>query len=183
MDQPDQCRLQPDFQPYSPRSVTGTCEAAKIGHSGCQSGQQLPRRARPACHSRTTDCVSCGLTATRCSAAYWGLGDRGFAPFQGGTNVFHIADSLRYDSRQAQHPRRRTGSRPADECADQRFPGRLLRLHQSVGPISSPSGRRHAADFLLGLTGRARFMIRPSRVPPPVAAGNCSAPTSRMTGG
>ena len=25
---------------------------------------------------------------------YWGLGDRGFAPFQGGTNVFTIADSL-----------------------------------------------------------------------------------------
>ena len=25
---------------------------------------------------------------------YWGLGDRGFAPFQGGTNVFHISDSF-----------------------------------------------------------------------------------------
>ena len=28
------------------------------------------------------------------SAVYWCLGDRGFAPFLGGTNVFHIADSL-----------------------------------------------------------------------------------------
>ena len=25
---------------------------------------------------------------------YWSLGDRGFAPFVGGTNVFHISDSL-----------------------------------------------------------------------------------------
>ena len=25
---------------------------------------------------------------------YWSLGDRGFAPFQGGTNVFVISDSF-----------------------------------------------------------------------------------------
>ena len=41
----------------------------------------------------TTDCVSCGLTSTQL-AATGRLGDRGFAPFQGGTNVFSISDSL-----------------------------------------------------------------------------------------
>jgi Carboxypeptidase regulatory-like domain len=38
--------------------------------------------------------VSCGLTATSIGGGYWGLGDRGFAPFQGGTNVFDISDSF-----------------------------------------------------------------------------------------
>ena len=38
--------------------------------------------------------VSCGLVATSIGGGYWGLGDRGFAPFQGGTNVFDISDSF-----------------------------------------------------------------------------------------
>src|SRR6185312_7707043 len=39
-------------------------------------------------------CVSCGLSAVSLNGGYWGLGDRGFAPFQGGTNVFSISDSF-----------------------------------------------------------------------------------------
>ena len=38
--------------------------------------------------------VSCGLTDTLIGGGFWNLGDRGFAPFQGGTNVFYIADSF-----------------------------------------------------------------------------------------
>jgi Carboxypeptidase regulatory-like domain len=38
--------------------------------------------------------VSCGLTSVLVTSGFWSLGDRGFAPFQGGTNVFHIADSF-----------------------------------------------------------------------------------------
>ena len=38
--------------------------------------------------------VSCGLTSTQMDGGYWSLGDRGFSPFQGGTNVFSISDSL-----------------------------------------------------------------------------------------
>jgi len=41
----------------------------------------------------TKDCVSCGLSSTLMNN-YWALGDRGFAPFQGGTNVFAISDSF-----------------------------------------------------------------------------------------
>ena len=37
--------------------------------------------------------MSCGLSATLMNN-YWALGDRGFAPFQGGTNVFSISDSF-----------------------------------------------------------------------------------------
>src|SRR5581483_5121488 len=39
-------------------------------------------------------CVSCGLTSTQLFGGYYSLGDRGFAPFQGGTNVFSVSDSL-----------------------------------------------------------------------------------------
>ena len=37
--------------------------------------------------------MSCGLSSTLMNN-YWALGDRGFAPFQGGTNVFSITDSF-----------------------------------------------------------------------------------------
>ena len=31
---------------------------------------------------------------TQLDGGYWSLGDRGFSPFQGGTNVFSISDSF-----------------------------------------------------------------------------------------
>ena len=55
---------------------SGTCEARKLGIPGANLGG-----------------ISCGLTSTELSG-YWSLGDRGFAPFQGGTNVFSISDSF-----------------------------------------------------------------------------------------
>jgi hypothetical protein len=56
---------------------TGTCIGNTLGIPGANLGG-----------------VSCGLTATSIGGGYWGLGDRGFAPFQGGTNVFDISDSF-----------------------------------------------------------------------------------------
>ncbi len=38
--------------------------------------------------------ISCGLTSTQMEGGYWSLGDRGYSPFQGGTNVFSASDSL-----------------------------------------------------------------------------------------
>ena len=38
--------------------------------------------------------ISCGLVSTSVGGGWWSLGDRGFSPFQGGTNVFHLADSF-----------------------------------------------------------------------------------------
>ena len=55
---------------------SGTCEAQKLGISGANLGG-----------------ISCGLTSTEVTG-YWSLGDRGYAPFQGGTNVFSISDSF-----------------------------------------------------------------------------------------
>src|SRR5579863_5142981 len=37
---------------------------------------------------------SCGLTSVSLSSPYWSLGDRGYTPFVGGTNVWTFADSL-----------------------------------------------------------------------------------------
>jgi hypothetical protein len=75
---------------------SGTCYAASIGiqganlGSGCNSITGYP----PSLNQSTKDCMSCGMTSVLMGNGYWSLGDRGFAPFQGGTNVFSIADSF-----------------------------------------------------------------------------------------
>jgi hypothetical protein len=55
----------------------GSCISQKLGIPGANLGG-----------------ISCGLTDTLIGGGFWGLGDRGFAPFQGGTNIFFISDSL-----------------------------------------------------------------------------------------
>jgi hypothetical protein len=73
----------------------GTCEAAKLGIQGgdlgaaCDSLTGLPA----ALNQSTKFCMSCGFTSTQLFGGYYNLGDRGFAPFQGGTNVFSVSDS------------------------------------------------------------------------------------------
>ena len=37
---------------------------------------------------------SCGLVSTIVFGGYWAIGDRGYSPFQGGTNIFSFRDSL-----------------------------------------------------------------------------------------
>ncbi len=56
---------------------SGSCKSAELGIPGANLGD-----------------ISCGLTSTIVGGGFWSLGDRGFAPFQGGTNVFTIADSF-----------------------------------------------------------------------------------------
>jgi hypothetical protein len=75
----------------------GTCEGNKIGipnanlDAACNPGGQIPGIV----NQSSQYCISCGLTSIQPpSGGYWSLGDRGFAPFQGGTNVFSISDSL-----------------------------------------------------------------------------------------
>jgi len=62
---------------YISSQGTGTCEASALGIPGANLGG-----------------TSCGLTSVQMDGGYWSLGDRGFSPFQGGTNVFSIADSF-----------------------------------------------------------------------------------------
>jgi len=69
-----------------------SCAGAKIGIQGANLDSSCP--GAPAGISQSTkDCISCGLSSTQL-AQYWSLGDRGFAPFQGGTNVYSASDTL-----------------------------------------------------------------------------------------
>ena len=71
---------------YISSQGTGTCASYNLGipgaNLGCPSGTCIP------------GAYSCGLVSTEFSANYWALGDRGYAPFQGGTNIFSFRDDL-----------------------------------------------------------------------------------------
>jgi len=62
---------------YISSQGTGSCFSAALGIPGANLGG-----------------FSCGLTSTQFDGGYWSLGDRGFSPFQGGTNVYSFSDSL-----------------------------------------------------------------------------------------
>jgi Carboxypeptidase regulatory-like domain len=73
---------------YITSQGTGTCQSAAFGIPG----------ANLDCTGGLGTCVpggvSCGLTSTQLDGGYFSLGDRGFSPFQGGTNIFTVNDSL-----------------------------------------------------------------------------------------
>ncbi len=75
---------------YIASQGTGTCAAATIVPGGIP-GANLNCDASNNC---VPGGVSCGLTETQIFGGYFSLGDRGFAPFTGGTNVFSIGDTL-----------------------------------------------------------------------------------------
>jgi len=61
---------------YITSQGTGSCYAAALGIPGANLGGN-----------------SCGLTSVEMTT-YWSLGDRGYTPFVGGTNVWSFSDSL-----------------------------------------------------------------------------------------
>ena len=71
----------------------GTCASANIVPGGIPGANLGCTGASP-----NATCVpgaySCGLTSTLLTGGYWSLGDRGYSPFQGGTNVYSYKDSL-----------------------------------------------------------------------------------------
>ncbi len=74
---------------------TGSCEAAIIGIPGADLGSKCAGiTGYPASLNQSVkDCISCGLTSFQMTN-YMSLGDRGFAPYQGGTNVFSLSDTI-----------------------------------------------------------------------------------------
>ncbi len=70
-----------------------SCEAANVGILGANLNSKCPNAPTGVASQSTKDCISCGMSSTLMNN-YWALGDRGFAPFQGGTNVFQISDSF-----------------------------------------------------------------------------------------
>jgi hypothetical protein len=65
-----------------------TCESAKLGipnaDLGCSSSGS----------PTSGGAYSQGLVSTEVYGGYWSLGDRGYSPFQGGTNIFSFKDVL-----------------------------------------------------------------------------------------
>ncbi len=74
---------------------TGTCEAAKLGILGADLASSCDDiTGYPASLNQSPqECVSCGMTSFDMTA-YFSLGDRGYAPYQGGTNVYSLSDTL-----------------------------------------------------------------------------------------
>jgi len=71
---------------YITSQGTGSCESAILGIPGANLG----------CSGQTCQpgAYSCGLVSTDFAGNYWALGDRGFAPFQGGTDIYSFRDDL-----------------------------------------------------------------------------------------
>jgi hypothetical protein len=78
---------------YIASQGNGTCASANLVPGGIPGANLGCTGASP-----TATCLpgaySCGLTSTLLTGGYWSLGDRGYSPFQGGTNVFSYKDSL-----------------------------------------------------------------------------------------
>ncbi len=72
---------------YITSQGTGSCEAAKLGISGANLDCSSSNTCAPSG-------VSCGLTISQLLGPYFSIGDRGFSPFQGGTNVYTLNESL-----------------------------------------------------------------------------------------
>jgi Carboxypeptidase regulatory-like domain len=70
---------------YITSAGTGTCLSQQLGIAGANINCSA---------SNQCEGSSCGITSISPEAGYWGLGDRGYTPFQGGTNVFSIGDSF-----------------------------------------------------------------------------------------
>jgi hypothetical protein len=78
-----------------------TCESALLGIQGANINSNCPGAPAGVVTQSSKACMSCGLSSTQMFGGYWSLGDRGFAPFQGGTNVYSIADS--FDMNRGKH--------------------------------------------------------------------------------
>ena len=128
------------FDYISPQG-TGSCASYNLGipgaNLGCPNGTCLP------------GAYSCGLVSTEFSSNYWALGDRGYAPFQGGTNIFSFRDDLnivlgKHDLHTGIDFRRNQMNVGTEAFQD----GYWL-----VGETGFTWTGNPEADFLLGLTG------------------------------
>ncbi len=71
------------------------CKAAALNIPGADLGSACDSlTGYPASlNQATNDCISCGLTSFQMSS-YFSIGDRGYSPYQGGTNVYSVGDTI-----------------------------------------------------------------------------------------
>ncbi|HXE36192.1 MAG TPA: carboxypeptidase-like regulatory domain-containing protein [Verrucomicrobiae bacterium] len=78
---------------YITSQGTGSCSSANLAGIGIP-GANLGCTGTPGSETCTPGAYSCGLVSVLFNGGLWSLGDRGYTPFQGGTNIFTFDDSL-----------------------------------------------------------------------------------------
>ncbi|MGB2592657.1 MAG: carboxypeptidase regulatory-like domain-containing protein [Candidatus Acidiferrum sp.] len=78
---------------YITSQGTGSCASANLAGIGIP-GANLGCTGTPGSETCIKGAYSCGLVSVLFNGGLWSLGDRGYTPFQGGTNIFTYADSL-----------------------------------------------------------------------------------------
>jgi hypothetical protein len=139
---------------YITSQGTGSCESNKIVPGGIPGANLGCPNGGTTC---TSGAYSCGLVSALMVAGYWSLGDRGYSPFQGGTDIFSFSDSL--DMIRGKHDIKVGGSIRANqmnvgtEAFQDGFwiPGAGGNFTGSGTTIPG----NPQADFLLGITGLA----------------------------
>ncbi|WP_160115149.1 TonB-dependent receptor [Bryocella elongata] len=140
---------------------TGTCASAKLGIPGANLG----------CGGGTgTTCAagaySCGLVSTDFeNGGYWALGDRGYSPFQGGTDIYSFKDVLdlilrKHELRMGLDLRANQMNVGSEAFADGFWlEGLFGNATAGTGACNAPNASKTCvaagnveADFLLGLT-------------------------------
>jgi hypothetical protein len=138
---------------YITSQGTGTCASATLvpggipnANLGCAASKCAP------------GAYSCGLVSTIVAGGYWAIGDRGYSPFQGGTNIFSFRDSLelirhRHDFRMGIDFRRNQMNVGTEAFQDGFW---IIGNGGNFTGISSANiGGNPEADYLLGITGLA----------------------------
>lgn len=78
---------------YITSQGTGSCASANLAGIGIP-GANLGCTGTPGSETCTKGAYSCGLVSVLFNGGQWSLGDRGYTPFQGGTDIFTFGDSL-----------------------------------------------------------------------------------------
>src|SRR3989454_2174474 len=149
-----------------------SCEAQKLGILGANLNSFCGSQPPGFVNQSTKDCISCGMTSAQFLTGYWSLGDRGFAPFQGGTNVYMISDS--FDMIRGKHHFRVGAGFRAHQMnvETNAFQDGFFLLGGNFGTISGDTaadlllgqvsgGAIHDQTFLGATTGRRWKMFRP----------------------
>ena len=78
---------------YITSQGTGTCDSANLAGIGIP-GANLGCNGTPGSEKCTTGAYSCGLVSVLFNGGLWSIGDRGYTPFQGGTDIFSFNDAV-----------------------------------------------------------------------------------------
>jgi hypothetical protein len=78
---------------YITSQGTGSCASANLAGIG-MPGANLGCTGTAGSATCTPGAYSCGLVSVLFTNGFWSLGDRGYTPFQGGTNIFSFNDAL-----------------------------------------------------------------------------------------